>query len=106
LKVAASQVYSVTSMIPEGKVGTYGDIAKALGHPNHSRQIGKFLHLNPHAPKVPCHRVVQSDGRLGGYAGGVRKKVEMLRNEGISIKDGRVADFESVRFRGYSVSKV
>jgi O-6-methylguanine DNA methyltransferase len=90
-------------MIPKGNVGTYGDIAKALGYPDYSRQICRFLHLNPHAPKVPCHRVVQSDGRLGGYAGGVGKKVEMLREEGIAIKDGRVADFESVRFRGYSL---
>lgn len=89
-------------MIPKGKVGTYGDIAKALGNPRSSRQVGRFLHLNPHAPKVPCHRVVNSDGRLGGYAKGVMRKVEMLQGEGIAIEDGRIADFEMVRFRGYS----
>jgi len=101
-KITASQVYSLTSMIPKGKVGTYGDIAKTLGNPRSSRQVGRFLHLNPHAPKIPCHRVVHSDGRLGGYAKGVRKKIEILQEEGIKIEDGRVADFEMVRFRGYS----
>jgi len=89
-------------MIPKGKVGTYGDIAKALGNPRSSRQVGRFLHLNPHAPKVPCHRVVQSDGRLGGYAKGVRKKIETLQKEGISIENRRIAGFEMVRFRAYS----
>ncbi|MCS4537544.1 MAG: MGMT family protein [Thaumarchaeota archaeon] len=101
-KITASQVYSLTSMIPKGKVGTYGDIARTLGNPRSSRQVGRFLHLNPHAPKVPCHRVVHSDGRLGGYAKGVRRKVEMLQEEGIAIEDDRIADFEMVRFRGYS----
>ena len=101
-KITASQVYSQTALIPKGRVGTYGDIAKALGSPRSSRQVGRFLHLNPHAPKVPCHRVVHSDGRLGGYAKGVRKKIEMLKEEGISIEKSRIADFEMVRFRGYS----
>lgn len=89
-------------MIPKGKVGTYGDIAKALDSPNSSRLVGRFLHLNPHAPKVPCHRVVHSNGRIGGYAKGVKMKKEMLGAEGVAIVDGRVADFERVRFRAYS----
>ena len=89
-------------MIPRGKVGTYGGIARTLGHPHSSRQVGRFLHMNPHAPKVPCHRVVCSNGRLGGYAKGIKEKEEMLQEEGISIEDGRVVNFEMARFRWYS----
>jgi len=52
------------------------------------------MHNNPDAPRVPCHRVVCSDGRLGGYAGGLQRKVELLRSEGVEICDERVADME------------
>lgn len=101
-KITDSDVYALTSMIPRGMVGTYGEIAKALGKPKVSRLVGRYLHLNPHAPNVPCHRVVHSDGRIGGYATGAKKKEEMLLSEGVKVRNNLVVDFESVRFRDFS----
>ena len=72
-KLTQSTIKEVMSMnlllkIPAGKVSTYGDLAKALGNPLASREIGKILGRNPNPIKVPCHRVVMSDGKVGGYA--------------------------------------
>jgi methylated-DNA-[protein]-cysteine S-methyltransferase len=93
-------VYNLLLQIPEGKTTTYGDLAAALGNPLASRLIGQILGRNPNPIKVPCHRVVKSDGRLGGYRGGVDKKIELLRKEGVSINNDMTAinDFENVRF--------
>ena len=48
------------------------------------------MRRNPYAPKVPCHRVVKSDGKIGGFASGTRKKIEMLREEGVEVADEKV----------------
>ena len=100
-EISTSEVYSLTSKIPKGMVGTYGDIAKALGREGSARVIGRILHINPSAPRVPCHRVVKSDGSVGGFAKGMRSKIEMLEAEGVKVSKGIVADFEKVRFRGF-----
>ena len=84
------QVWTVTKKIPRGKVSTYANLAKALGNPSASRAVGNALHRNPYAPGVPCHRVVRSDGSLGGYAGGNQKKAALLRKEGVRIKNEKV----------------
>ena len=63
-----SEVYDLLLKIPAGKVSTYGDLAKALGNPLASRQVGRILGRNPNPIKVPCHRVVMSDGKVGGYS--------------------------------------
>jgi methylated-DNA-[protein]-cysteine S-methyltransferase len=86
----ASAVYKLTGLIPLGKVATYGQIARKMGKPKAARAVGQALHCNPLAPKVPCHRVVQSNGDLGGFAGGLKKKTILLRQEGIVIKDNRL----------------
>ncbi len=86
----ASAVYRLTSHIPLGKVATYGQIARAMGKPQAARAVGQALHCNPFAPKVPCHRVVRNNGDLGGFAGGLKKKISLLRQEGIVIKDNRL----------------
>ena len=83
----AGKVYHLTSLIPLGKVATYGQIARAMGKPHSARAVGQALHCNPFAPKVPCHRVVRNNGNLGGFAGGLKKKISLLRQEGIVIKD-------------------
>lgn len=83
-----NEVYNILLKIPAGKVSTYGDIAKALGYPKAARIVGQILHDNPNPVTVPCHRVVHSDGRLGGYAYGSAKKRELLENEGIRFRDG------------------
>ena len=90
-------VYKLLQKIPEGKVTTYGDIAKALGNPSASRIVGRILGQNPNPIQVPCHRVVMSDGKLGGYAYGVGKKKELLEKEGLSFTNGIVSDFNNVR---------
>jgi len=79
-----SDVYDLLLQIPAGKVSTYGDLAKALGK-------------NPNPIKVPCHRVVMSDGKVGGYFYGSDKKKELLEKEGISFTNGIVSNFKNVR---------
>jgi len=92
-----SDVYELLLKIPAGKVSTYGDLAKALGNPLASREIGRILGRNPNPVKVPCHRVVMSDGKIGGYAYGDDRKRELLEKEGISFDNGIVSDFKEVR---------
>jgi len=92
-----SDVYDLLLKIPAGKVSTYGDLAKALGNPLASREIGRILGRNPNPIKVPCHRVVMSDGKAGGYAYGSDRKRELLEEEGISFDNGIVSDFKTVR---------
>lgn len=86
------RVWALTARIPAGKVVTYADLAAALGTKGY-RAVGNALNKNPYAPGVPCHRVVGSDGRLTGFAGGLPKKEQMLSEEGVRVKRGR-ADLE------------
>ena len=91
------RVYDLVRKIPSGKVSTYGDLARALGTPLASRAIGRILAKNPNPIVVPCHRVVKSDGRVGGYAYGSQRKKELLEKEGISFINETVCDFDKVR---------
>jgi methylated-DNA-[protein]-cysteine S-methyltransferase len=92
-------VYDMLLTIPKGKVSTYGDLAKALGNPFASRHVGRILSKNPNPIKVPCHRVVMSNGKIGGYALGTQKKKELLQNEGIIFADDyRLNEFSKVRY--------
>lgn len=95
-------VYELVTMVPAGKVTTYGLIAKALSEPKASRAVGATLRANPHPIVVPCHRVVMSDGRLGGFGGmkGVDRKVALLKSEGVHVTDGRV-DLAKYLFRDF-----
>ncbi len=83
------KVWALCAQIPPGHVSTYGDIARALGCRS-ARAVGYALNRNPYAPEVPCHRVVGSTGALTGYAGGLPKKANLLRQEGVSIRGDRV----------------
>ena len=86
--------------IPVGKVSTYGDIAKALGLPNAARLIGQILHENPNPVIVPCHRVVHSNGKIGGYAYGSEKKRKLLEEEGIKFcgaSNNHMEEFQKCR---------
>ena len=69
--------------IPKGETRTYGWLAKKIGHPGAARAVGQALAKNPFAPDIPCHRVIRSDGAMGGYSakGGISKKKKMLENE-------------------------
>ena len=92
-----SDVYDLLLKIPAGKVSTYGDLARALGNPSASRAIGRILGENPNPIKVPCHRIVMSNGRVGGYAYGTAKKRQLLEKEGVSFINGTVKNFSNVR---------
>ena len=76
------QVYRAICRIPGGRVRSYQWVAEAIGRPGTARAIGNALHRNPFAPTVPCHRVVRSDGSLGGFATGPAKKRALLEQEG------------------------
>ncbi len=76
------RVYAVVAKIPRGKVMTYGEVARRAGNPGAARAVGNIMHHNPDTARVPCHRVVRSDGTPGGYARGPRKKIEILLREG------------------------
>lgn len=87
-----NSVYTIVKRVPAGKVTTYGDVAKALGAPRMSRQVGWALHVNPQPGIIPCHRVVFSDGSIcDGFAfGGRDAQKALLENEGVKIKDYKV----------------
>jgi len=98
-------VYKLLKQVPEGKVTSYKELAKAAGHPKAARAVGGMMRHNPYAPMVPCHRVVYNDGRLGGFNGlsGIKDKARILSKEGVSVKDGRIVDFEKRFFSGFSL---
>lgn len=97
-KTFNEKCWHLLTKIPKGKVTTYKEIAEALGTKAY-RAVGMAMNRNPDAPRVPCHRVVASDGSLHGYAHGLRKKAEILRKEGVAITGGRVADFQERMYR-------
>lgn len=78
------KVYEVARTIPPGRTMTYGEIARSLGVPHDSREVGQALGRNPVAIIVPCHRVLGADGRMGGFSanGGISTKRRMLEIEG------------------------
>lgn len=91
------KVWKAMVKIPKGKVSTYGIVARAIGNPKAVRAVGFACNQNPFAPDVPCHRIVSSDGKLGGYAHGPAKKIALLKKEGIVVKQNRIVDFDRVR---------
>ncbi|MBI5803715.1 MGMT family protein [Candidatus Pacearchaeota archaeon] len=97
MKSFDERCYEALMKVPKGKVTTYGEIAKAIGSPKAARAVGNAMNKNPYAPKVPCHRVIASDGKIGGFASGTKKKIKMLREEGVEIKEGKV-DLEKYLF--------
>jgi methylated-DNA-[protein]-cysteine S-methyltransferase len=81
--------YDVLIKVPKGKVTTYKEITRALKSKAY-RAVGNAMNKNPYAPRVPCHRVVNSNGEVGGFASGTKKKIEMLKKEGIEIKNNKI----------------
>ena len=87
------RVYALAKKVPRGKVTSYSAIAKKLK--SSPRAVGQALRVNPFAPAVPCHRVVKADGTIGGFGGevsgkNIRKKIAMLRKEGVEIKENSI----------------
>ena len=83
------KIYRVVAKIPGGKTMTYKQVAEAAGFSRAWRAVGNALNKN-RSSKVPCHRVIKSDGRVGGYRGGTKKKIMRLQKEGINIKKKKV----------------
>lgn len=83
------RIHKLIRKIPRGKVLTYQKIAELAIHPKAWRAVGNILNKNRN-PKIPCHRVVCSDGRVGGYNKGEKKKALLLEKEGVRIKNGKI----------------
>lgn len=81
--------YEFLKKVPRGNVTTYKEIARALKTKAY-RAVGNVMNKNPYSPKVPCHKVVKSNGEVGGFASGTRKKILMLNKEGIKIDKGKI----------------
>ena len=81
------KVWSYLMKIPRGSLKTYSQVAKAIGKPLAVRAVANAIGKNPYAPKIPCHRVISSDGSLGGYSGkgGSKTKRLLLKKEGITF---------------------
>jgi len=85
----AERVYRAAALIPRGSVSTYRELARAIGNPGAARAVGTALSRN-RSPRIPCHRVVRSDGSVGGYAWGTAKKIARLRAEGVEVQQGKI----------------
>ncbi len=96
------RLFALLCRVPRGRVTTYGDLAAALA--TAPRAVGQALRRNPYAPRIPCHRVVASDGRIGGYGGAtsgarIGEKVALLAEEGVRVDGrGRIGEFARVRW--------
>jgi methylated-DNA-[protein]-cysteine S-methyltransferase len=94
-----NKVYNKCKKIPLGKVSTYKEIAISLNCKCY-RAVGHALNQNPFAPQVPCHRIVSSDGGIGGFASGTAKKIKILEEEGIRITNNKfIKDFKKKLFK-------
>ena len=93
------RVWNLCKRVPKGKVTTYREIGRAMRSKAY-RAIGQALRRNPHAPKVPCHRVVASDGTIGGFKGcasgkTINEKIKLLKKEGVIIEGKKIKKFSA-----------
>ena len=93
------KIYKKLLEVPKGYITTYGELSKAVGLKNGQRAVGKIMNKNPYPVIIPCHRVVMSTGKIGGYAYGEHIKTKMLNDEGIEIKNGKILDLENKMHR-------
>ena len=82
------KVWNYLKKIPKGKVRTYLEVAKSIGKPKAFRAVANAIGKNPYPPKIPCHRVIKSDGSLGGHSGkgGINEKRRLLKLEKVFVK--------------------
>lgn len=90
------------TMIPDGKVVTYGQIARWMGNPGLARVVGNLLHVNPDPVRYPCFKVVNSQGKLSGRFGfgGINVQKEMLEADGVEVSDDYVVDLAKYQWEG------
>ena len=85
----SERCYQLLKKVPRGKITTYKEIARALKSKAY-RAVGNAMNKNPYAPNVPCHRVIKSTGKVGGFASGTMKKTQILKKEGVEINKGKI----------------
>tara|TARA_Y100000034_G_C6896493_1_gene413423 strand:+ start:915 stop:1226 length:312 start_codon:yes stop_codon:yes gene_type:complete len=85
----SEKCYQLLKKVPKGKLTTYKALANKLNTKAY-RAVGNAMNKNPYAPKVPCHRVINSNGSLGGFASGLKNKIKLLKKEGIEIKNNKI----------------
>jgi O-6-methylguanine DNA methyltransferase len=85
----SDRVIDWVKKIPKGKTASYGEIATLAGEPMAARAVGNIMGANQD-PKVPCHRVIYSDGRVGRYNGNLGVKEDLLKNEGVNVTNGKI----------------
>ncbi len=93
-----SECYEALKKVPSGKVISYAGLAEMIGRPNAQRAVGSAMNKNPYAPKVPCHRVVKSNGEIGGFADDINVKIKRLHKEGVEVLNNKVVNFKSILF--------
>ena len=81
MSMLKQKVLKIVSQIPKGKTLTYKQVAQKAGQPRAYRAVGNILNKN-HDSSIPCHRVIRSDGKIGGYNRGSKKKKQLLNKEG------------------------
>lgn len=86
----SAKVYQIVSKIPLGEILSYQEVASRAGSPRAYRAVGNIMHNNPDPKTIPCHRVVASGLKLGGYAWGAKAKIKKLQAEGWQIKNGQL----------------
>jgi len=94
--------YGLVKQIPKGKISTYGAVARALGDVRASRAVGRMMNQNPDPDCMPCFKIVQSDGHIGGFGRGVDDKIHRLVQDGISIENNQILDFDKVFFNDFN----
>ena len=92
-----SRCYNLLRKVPKGKVTTYKALANALNTKAY-RAVGNAMNKNPYAPVVPCHRVINSNGELGGFASGLDNKIKMLKSENVVIGKNNKIDLDKYGF--------
>lgn len=94
----SKRVYDLCKKIPKGRISTYKEIAKKLNTKAY-RAIGNVLKKNPYSPIIPCHRIINSNGKIGGFATGIKNKIKLLESEGVKVKNNRIVDFEKLLYK-------
>ncbi len=103
MKSFNEKCYKLLRKVPKGRVTTYKELAHALNTKAY-QAVGQVMRNNPYAPEVPCHRVVKSDGSIGGFKGkktgnAISEKINMLKKEGVHVKNNKIKNFKEVFFK-------
>ena len=93
--------YDLVRQIPDGKISSYGEVAKALGDKIAARAVGRMMNQNPDADTMPCYKIVHSDGHLGGFGLGIDDKIRRLKKVNIVVKDGKILEFDNIFFKDF-----